>query len=751
VGIALAGAGGLLLADSAPHPAGGALLLGLATVLAVVRRSTAWTLVFVGSAFFVLHSLRQTESAGVRLLQELGDEAHALVVRGQVVSVPKPAAQGRSSFHLRLDEWQTPTGPPNRTRATVIARWRGDVQFGDEVRLFGVIRRTELPRNPGAIDMRRHLARRGIHHGFTVSDPSYGEVLNRTGGNTILRAAIRSREWLQATLSRGFEDSPELHQLISAMVLGMREAAPHEIEEQFQQTGTLHLFAVSGLHVGIIGYLLWFGGALLRTPPKPRALLVIPALFFYSAITGLNTSSIRAATMGAVLLLAVFAERPAISLNTISAAAVLILARDSNQLFTIGFQLSFFVVVSIILFADRLHRFFISWVEPDPFLPRALLSRARRFTLAASNGISRSASVSLAAWLGSVPLILPYFYLVTPVALFANVVVVPIAFCILAVAMLSVITTPLLPSLGLLWNQANWSLTTLLLVVVEFFTRAPAGHFYMEPRLPQRPQVEITVLDMGPGAAIHLRDGGADWLLDCGSARDFEFTTRAYLRSRGINRLDGVLLTHGDSLHVGGGAPVARALRPRQVIDNAAPTRSPVHAKVQEQIAALEIPRRGAAAGDEFQLSRNVQARVLFPPPEFVGSAADDQALVLQLTIYKQWRVLLVSDIGPRAEATLMQSGTARTSDIIIKGQHHSGHPGTAEFLQHVAPQLLIAAVPTAAFRGRLPDEYVDVVEAQSIHLLRQDETGAVTLRFRRDEWQAQAFRTGETVRRQRQ
>jgi ComEC/Rec2-related protein len=182
------------------------------------------------------------------------------------------------------------------------------------------------------------------------------------------------------------------------------------------------------LHVGIIGYLLWTIARVLRIPRKWAVAFIIPALFFYAAITGFNTASMRAAVMAAVLLGGVFVDRKVLSGNSVAAAAVLILAFDTNQLFATGFQLSFAVVGTIILLAEPLDRLLMRWCQPDPFLPSSLLSPLQKGWLSGWGTIARGASVSLAAWIGSLPLILPYFYLITPVSLFANLAVVPLAF-----------------------------------------------------------------------------------------------------------------------------------------------------------------------------------------------------------------------------------------------------------------------------------------------------------------------------------
>ena len=89
---------------------------------------------------------------------------------------------------------------------------------------------------------------------------------------------------------------------------------------------------------------------------------------------------------------------------------------------------------------------------------------------------------------------------------------------------------------------------SLFLGIVQFFAQVPGGHFYVEPpHWPEKLVAKITVLDVGAGAAVHLQTGGANWLFDCGSERSYERVVREYLHWAGVNRLYGLVLTHGDS------------------------------------------------------------------------------------------------------------------------------------------------------------------------------------------------------------
>ncbi len=208
-----------------------------------------------------------------------------------------------------------------------------------------------------------------------------------------------------------------------------------------------------------------------------------------------------------------------------------------------GFQLSFAVVGTIILMADRVFKTMVNWVQPDPFLPTSPARTQYRASVCTSGvGIARGASVSLAAWIGSLFLILPYFYLITPISLFANLAVVPIAFFVLAVGLMSLLSATMAPWLALIFNNANWSLASAMLAIVNFFAHAPAGHIYLElPSWPTGAVVEITALDLGAGAGMYLRGKKSDWMFDTGTGAGFPpNSARIFALARGESprRLD---------------------------------------------------------------------------------------------------------------------------------------------------------------------------------------------------------------------
>jgi competence protein ComEC len=748
LGLALSASIGILFADLAPNNSILlAIVLASIAVVGLLMRNSLVVYVLVAAAFFSLHSLRTSDSPWLRLARELGDEPRPVTVRGAVISEPKFSERGSASFLFQADSIEI-DGEKRPCLAKLFARWRHAVEFGDEIQLFGTAEKVPAPRNPGEFDMRSYLARQDVHREMIVRYAENGAVLNHAGGNRILRAAQKSRRWMQTVLCRDLENSTDVTGSISGMVLGLRHQTPEDIEEPFQQTGTLHLFAVAGLHVGIVARLLWILATVIRLPRKWATALIIPALVFYAAITGLHTSSVRAAIMSAVLLGGFLVERKAFALNSLAAAAMLILCWDTNELFAVGFQLSFSVVAAIIVLADPTFRFLLRRFEPDSFLPKSLFNTRRRALNHSLSWVARASSVSFAAWIGSLPLMLWYYHLVTLISLLANLVVVPIAFFVLAGGLLSMVAAPFSSWLSIVFNNANWALTRIILAAVHLFAQMPGGHFYVEhPHLPSGARLEINALDLKSGAAIHVRSGNRDWLFDSGPTRDYDRILRQYLRARGVDRLDGLLLTHGDAGHIGGASGVLLDFHPREVIDTMARDRSSFHRKFLELLATEGRAPRLCQAGDEFKLSSEVTARVLFPPAIFEGERADDQALVIQLVVSGKSRVLLMSDSGAATENVLLRNYSDLRSDIVIKGQHHSGVSGSDEFLDRVQPQAIIATSRDFPESERIKPEWADKVRARGIELFRQDETGAVQIRIFRDRWEATTYIPSETFR----
>ena len=139
------------------------------------------------------------------------------------------------------------------------------------------------------------------------------------------------------------------------MVLGWRTWLSGEMREPFLLSGTLHVFAISGLHIAMIAGMMTILARCLGIPRRLAGYLIIPSLWLYTAATGSPASAVRASTVSTVILLGWILGRPPDMLNSLGTAAILLLMVEPLQLFQPGFQLSFTVVLVLTLLYPKLN------------------------------------------------------------------------------------------------------------------------------------------------------------------------------------------------------------------------------------------------------------------------------------------------------------------------------------------------------------------------------------------------------------
>ncbi|MDQ3622760.1 MAG: ComEC/Rec2 family competence protein [Verrucomicrobiota bacterium] len=744
-GVACAAIVGILLADRwEVAPSAPLLAMAGAAALAVVQRRTLVCALFVAVSFFALHTVQHYGNAARRLAQETGPGSRLANVTGIVWSEPElPRSPSRFPvvrFRLKVETLEMP-GRVLRGPLPLSVSWTGPAPaYGDRVEITGTLARLAGTRNPGQFDFTGYMQRQGVYSELKARYAGDCRVASHGHGNPLQRAAMVARHWIQRQLERDLADSPQVSALITSMVLGLRGETPEEVKELFQRTGTLHLFAVSGLNIAMLGALVWFLLKPLGIGRKTAVLVIIPVLAGYALVTGLSPSCVRAAIMGSLILVGFLLERPGAVFNSLAAAAAGILAWDTEQLFTPGFQFSFVLVVAIVVLAPPIQQRCERLGAPDPFLPRRLWNARQRLQAGATHLVAGILGVTLAAWIGSLALTVGYFHLFSVSAIVANLIAVPLAFAMLGLGLLAALSATVTSSLAILFNNANWFCARLLLGLVEALAAMPGGHVYVEvPRLRSAPPCELIVFDLGEGGAAHVRMPGQDWLVDCGHASTYDRIVLPYLRSRGINRLDGLVLTHGDAQHVGAATALLDDFRPRRLVDSPLKDRSSTRRALHRELAARGSGKSICQRGDRIPLSGAARLEVLYPPAGLIRSVADDKALVLRLKTAGQ-RVLFVSDSGFYTEQWLLENEPDLRADLLVKGRHAKDFSGTLEFLRAIQPRAVITAGLAFGEPSETLDAWTAQVAAEGIRVFRHDQCGAVSVTLDADGFVASGF-----------
>lgn len=304
--------------------------------------------------------------------------------------------------------------------------------------------------------------------------------LSSDEGSLLVKQCLQGRTWAGKLLSYGIADRPEQVCILNSILLGYYSQIPRDLYQAFANTGTLHVFAISGSHVVILGGAIIFMLAACGLPRTRWVLFLGPLLILYTAMTGLQPSAIRACIMGIIFWMAPLLGRKPDIFTTLAASAILILAISPDDLINIGFMLSYIAVLGLVLFcpviSGLLRRCFVHdplKLEPDPRWQNNLRTLWHLF--------SELFSVSLAAWLVTMPLTILFFGTFSPIGLPSNLLVVPLSSLVIITGVLSLTLGSCTLFFADLFNHANLALITLMTESARWFAAIPHGYMKAPP------------------------------------------------------------------------------------------------------------------------------------------------------------------------------------------------------------------------------------------------------------------------------
>ncbi len=777
---------GLLLAEIFQLPLGALfavsfLVLVLVLVFKKLRPWLMWPLiVLVGWANLAARTAVVSPD-DLRVL--LGNYTAIVTVHGILLETPRikiverddqeterSLARVRVTELRREENWQPATGEvmvatPDTLPANFFA--------GQPVEITGVIARPPPLLAEGLFDYRNYLETRGIYYQLKTGSTNDWQL--RPPPLTHPPLTDQFLGWSKKTLALGLPVEDEPLRLLWAMTLGWRTAFTGDISEPFLRAGTMHLFAIDGLRIALISGMLV---ALLRVLQVSRGwcgLVAIPLIWFYTAATGWESSAIRASVMMTIVLGGWALKRPGDTVNSLAAAAFIILLWEPRQLFEASFQLSFFVVLIIALMLPLLNRLVDRMLRHDPLVPDELLPRWRRALTATLRLLGRYCALSFAAWAGSIPLAAKYFHLFSPVSTPANIVAVPLGTLALMSNLGALLSGTWLPWVTAWFNHSAWFFMVAMTWVSEVSTRIPGAFWYVpEPSwldigiyyavlvgvlsgwlwLPKRriwsavalvliaagyawhwqaarDEIKLTVLPLNGGHSVFVDAPGRknDWLVDCGNDSAVGFTLKPFLRGQGVNQVQRLVLTHGDLKNVGGAEQLDQLFGVGKLWTSQARFRSAVYRGIVAEFDKPPARHKMFDCGDT-----NGCWQVLHPGTGENFPRADDSALVL-LGDYSGMRVLLLSDLGRDGQSALLARTNNLCADIVIAGLPNEGEPLGDELLDAIRPRVIVIADSEFPATRRASSELKERLAARNVPVIYTRTAGAVTIFARPDNW----------------
>jgi competence protein ComEC len=611
----------------------------------------------------------------------------------------------------------------------------------------------------------KYLENQKIHNRAYAKSPLLLEKLGSEKIYSPLRIISIIRQKLQKKIEAHFRtDQNTLSSegaIFEALLLGERGRMPETIARSLQDAGIYHLFAISGAHIAIFSFLLFFLFRAIRIPMRISYSLLIAVLLFYVLLVEGRPSVLRASIMTVAFLVGKLLWRDVNLINTLSFSAFFLLIINPSNLFSPGFQLTFAATLSIILFYPKV-------INKLPSLPLR---------------ISEIFALSLTAQLGVLPVVIFFFNRVTFSGLFLNLAAIPLVAMIMTIGYIF-LPLSLLSSFiaNILAKVASFLIHTLLGISqlhdqASFFSfRVPTPHLWtisgyflflglllLPIRYKRQRQIiwgcfflflvvlvtypfpsysknlKVTFIDVGQGESILVEfPGTTKMLIDGGGTHEDTFdigenVVSPFLWRKGIKKIHYLVLTHPHPDHVNGLKAVARNFKIGEFWEGYSVLESETYVRFQDTLRSSL--QRIRMFRENQTIIKDVLVRCFHPSKRdpFVSRVHNDHSLVLQIS-HGLNSFLLTGDIGKAVEKMLVEYNTPLRSQVLKSPHHGSNSSSSSEFLKSVAPDIVVISVGRGNRYG-LPNKdvlarYADV----GARVYRTDVHGAVEIMANKQE-----------------
>ncbi len=661
---------------------------------------------------------------------------------------------------LLCDGWDGPEGRPFRRQGVLlyVDKAAGSSLYaGMRIKGRGRISLPEQASNPGQFDARRFQAAEGICY---IIFPD--EIRTLTAASPFRRLVEDFRRRVKAVFDGLF--SEEAAALLDAMILGDKSGIEADTKDLYRKLGIIHILAISGMHLSLIGSGLYKLLKNTRLPQRPCALLAAFTVMTYARFVHAGPATWRAVIMFCMMMLAEYLGRKYDGISALALAGLLILAVHPLALWQSGIWFAFLAVLSLYLLAPALLRF--------------LNFPKKSWRLKAAYLIVPPAAVSL----GTMPLTVYCYGEIPLLGLLLNLAAMPVMGLLMPLGVVTGLTGLLSLKLAR-FLAASLSLilrlTTLpkalapqqdhlvlktgcqpagmvlaIYAVVTLFLLLSAWTGFKQRRLmlilcfclilavPVRRFGQMTAfLDVGQGQCVFIRSSDGQTMIYDGGSTDVRETGRyrimPFLDYYGTGLVDAVFVSHGDADHYSGILELIAARRVRCLYLTAAGRADEGCLLLARAAAENDIPVAYVRRGDCLQLG-DLKVSCIYPAENARTREINDRSMVLRVET-GSYDLLLTGDISSEAEKNLLFSKLEGT-DILQVPHHGAGTSSSADFLSALHPAAAIISAGKGNPYGHPDQETLNRLEDEKTQVYITFKNGAVLIRPHDDGFRLRVF-----------
>ena len=593
------------------------------------------------------------------------------------------------------------------------------INLGDKVKIKGTLKLPSKNTVPNLFNYRKYLNNNNIYYILTASE------ITKIKNNTKILTHYKNK--LQKYINR-----KKAHTYLNIFILSNKNDLDKEVLNSYQVNGLSHLFSISGMHITLLL------GTILKLLDKVsynryyKYIFLIIILIIYMYLTDFTPSILRSGIMFILLTLNKLFNFKIKTKNIIMLTFIIIVLINPYYIYNLGFQLSYLISFYLIIFAHIINKH--------------------------KNYFKKIFITSLISFLVSFPIIISNYYQVNLLSILINLLFVPIiSYIVLPLAFITLIlptdsllilTMDILEGISLSLTNINYlllelpkpsiyliiiyyAIITLLLINKKCFISLLTTIFIHKISINFNPNMEILFLDVSQGDSIllHYPHNKYNILIDTGGNYNYEISKNIiipYLKSKGINKIDYLILTHGDYDHMGESINLIENFKVEKVIFNC----GPYNDLEKELIKVLEKKKiKYYSCIKELNIDNS---KLYFLQTKEYDNENDNSSVIY--FNYYNYKFLFMGDASTEREKDILEKYNLKDVDFLKVGHHGSNTSSSEEFINSINPKYSLISVGKNNRYGHPNKEVLDTLNDSKIY--RTDQDGSIMFKIKKDKLQ---------------